>query len=128
MVLKLEGAAQMGFYDLQDTYRHQNTGWGPFKTAPIRGITFSSRSCTSADVVQAISAEFNLGHYVLLALPVAGGFHVFLAFPDNLNQICLITKAPIAGMPTEPLSGTVIDFLGRVIPFVQNFDILTYST
>jgi hypothetical protein len=46
MILKLEGVVSMGYYDLQDQYKYQNTGWAPFVTTPTHGFEFSSNVAT----------------------------------------------------------------------------------
>ena len=130
MILKLEGAVPESFYELQDKYQYENTGWGPFVTDAIHGFRFGSKrpSAKNGEVMREIAAELHAGRYVLVSLPFPGGCHIFVAFAELLGEIYLVSKFSAPPLPPEPLRLNCQTQLSQFLPFVADLDILTYKT
>jgi len=128
MILKLEGLVPDNFYEIQDKYQYQNTGFAEFDGKNIHGLVFRARRLPWRDLslTEAMLTELNAGRYFLVSLPV-GGWHVFVVFLHNQDDFHAVSKFGTFETGTEPMILNMITTLCQFLKVLDELDILTYS-
>lgn len=128
MILKLERLVPESYYEIQDRYKYQNTGFGEFHGKTIEGLIFTSQRLSTNDgsIQKKIAEELREGRYVLISLPT-GGWHIFLVFLNYENDFHAVSKWATFETGTEPM---VVNLRTTLVQFFQlkdSYDILTYA-
>ena len=128
MILKLEGLVTEDFYEIQDTYQHQNTGFSEFEGKPIKGLTFHSERYSTKDgsIQKVIQSELMEQRYTLISLPT-GGWHIFLIYLAFEGDFHVVSKWSIPELGDEPLRLNLKSTLNQFFEAFDSFDVMTYK-
>jgi hypothetical protein len=128
MILKLEALVAETFYEIQDQYKYQNTGFAEFEGKNLHGLTFHSKRYSTRDgsIQRLLESELLEQRYALISLPT-GGWHIFLVYLLYEGDYHVVSKWSIPELGSEPLRLNLRATLNQFFEVFDSFDVMTYK-